>query len=72
MLRGTQEIRGWLEDVCGRDMTHRITHTVQDDGGVAFTEACRYPDGTAVPCAALLEVRDGRVTRQVGIQAWDE
>jgi ketosteroid isomerase-like protein len=71
VLRGRDEIRGWLEDVCGRDMTHRITHTVQDDGGVAYTEACRYPDGTAVLCAALLEVDNGQVTRQVGVQAWD-
>jgi hypothetical protein len=72
VLRGTEEIRGWLEDVCGRDMTHRVTNTVQDGDGVAFTEACRYPDGTAVLCAALLEVKDGRVSRQVGVQAWDE
>jgi ketosteroid isomerase-like protein len=72
VLRGRDEIRGWIEDVCGRDMTHRVTHTVQGDGGVAFTEACRYPDGTAVLCAALLEVDNGLVTRQVGVQAWDE
>jgi ketosteroid isomerase-like protein len=72
VLRGKEEIRGWIEDVCGRDMTHRVTNTVQDDGGIAFTEACRYPDGTAVLCAALLEVKDGRVRRQVGVQAWDE
>jgi len=72
VLHGKQEIRGWIEDICGRDMTHRVTHTVQDDGGLAYTEACRYPDGTAVLCAALLEVQDGLVTRQIGVQAWDE
>jgi len=72
VLRGKEEIRGWIEDVCGRDMTHRVTNTVQGDDGVAYTEACRYPDGTAVLCAALLEVKDGLVTRQVGVQAWDE
>ena len=23
VLRGREEIRGWVEDICGRDMTHR-------------------------------------------------
>ena len=72
VLPGRNEIQAWIEDVCRRDMTHQVQHTVSDAEGVAFTEACRYPDGTAVLCAALLEVRDGRVTRQVGVQAWDE
>ena len=72
ILRGRDEIRTWIEDVCGRDMTHRVKDVVQDDDGVAFTEACAYPDGTRVLCATVLQTGEGRVTRQVGIQAWDE
>jgi SnoaL-like domain len=72
VLHGIGEIRTWIEDVCGRDMTHRVQHSVQDEGGVAFTEACRYPDGTGVVCATVLEVDNGLVTRQIGVQAWDE
>jgi ketosteroid isomerase-like protein len=72
VLRGREEIRAWIEDVCARDMTHRVQQTVQDDGGVAFTEACRYPDGTAVACATVLEIANGLVARQFGVQAWDE
>jgi ketosteroid isomerase-like protein len=72
VLRGKDEIQAWIEDVCGRDMTHRVQHAVQDDGGVAFTEACRYPDGTNVLCATVLQVDNGLVTRQIGVQAWDE
>jgi hypothetical protein len=72
VLRGRAEIQAWIEDVCGRDMTHRLQHTVQDGRGVAYTEACRYPDGTGVVCAAVLEIEDGLVTRQLGVQAWDE
>lgn len=72
VLRGIGEVRAWIEDVCGRDMTHRVQHTVQDETGVAFTEACRYPDGTGVVCATVLETDGGRVTRQIGVQAWDE
>jgi len=72
VLRGKGEVQAWIEDVCGRDMTHRVQHTVQDEGGVAFTEACRYPDGTGVICATVLEIDDGLVVRQIGVQAWDE
>lgn len=72
VLHGTGEIQTWVEDVCGRDMTHRVQHAVRDDTGAAFTEACRYPDGTNVLCATVLEIKDGLIARQVGVQAWDE
>ncbi len=72
VLRGRGEIQAWIEDVCGRDMSHRVQHSVQDEGGVAFTEACRYPNGANVLCATVLEIKDGQIVRQVGVQAWDE
>lgn len=72
VLRGRGEIQAWIEDVCGRDMTHRVQHTVQDESGAAFTEACRYPDGTGVVCATVLELAGGLVARQTVVQAWDE
>ena len=72
MLRGHEQIRTWVEDVCERDMTHRVDMQVLGDGGAAFTEACLYPDGTNVLCAAVLELRDDQIARQVGVQAWDE
>jgi ketosteroid isomerase-like protein len=72
VLRGRSEIQAWIEDVCRRDMTHHVQHTVSDAEGVAFTEACRYPDGTNVLCATVLELRDGQIAAQIGVQAWDE
>src|SRR5256885_8945212 len=72
VLRGTKDIRAWVEDVCSRQMTHRIELEVVAEDGAAFTEACRYPDGTRVLCAAVLKLRDGKIARQVGLQAWDE
>ncbi len=72
VLHGAGEIQAWIEDVCGRDMTHRVQRTVQDESGAAFTEACRYPDGTGVICATVLEIDNGLVTRQIAVQAWDE
>ena len=35
-------------------------------------QACEYPDGARVLAATTLDVRDGKVVRQVNIEAWDE
>lgn len=70
-LRGRDAIGAYLRDVCGRDMTHRLTHVVADAEQAAFLQSCAYPDETRVLCAAVLELRDGRIVRQTGVQAWD-
>lgn len=72
VLHGRDQIQGWLEDLFGRDMTHSVTHTVKDDGGAAFTQACRYPDGTNVLCATVLALDGGQISDQTVIQVWDE
>jgi hypothetical protein len=53
-------------------MTHAVQHSVSDDTGAAFTEACRYPDGTNVLCATVLECSGGLIQHQTIVQAWDE
>ncbi len=70
-LRGRAAIGEYLRDVCGRDMTHRLTHIVADTERAAFLQSCTYPDETKVLCAAVLELRDGQIVRQTGVQAWD-
>lgn len=72
VLRGSEEIKGFIEDLTARDMTHTVQHTVSDDTGAAFTVACRYPDGTNVLCATVLELKDGSIARQTVVQVWDE
>jgi hypothetical protein len=72
ILRGRDEIEGWLRDICGREMTHHVRHRVADAGGAAFSEACRYPDGTNVMCATVLRLADGQISDQTVVQAWDE
>ncbi|MEU9078841.1 hypothetical protein ACFYUY_08550 [Kitasatospora sp. NPDC004745] len=53
-------------------MTHRIENEVLQANRAAFTEACRYPDGTNVLCTAVLDLDDdGRIVRELGLQAWD-
>ena len=71
-FEGIRAIRAMFDDVCGREMTHEVTHAVGGPAGAAFTELCRYPDGTQVLFASVCEVRDGRIVHQEGVQAWDE
>ena len=72
VLHGRDEIKAWLEDTYGRDMTHSVRQTVKDEGGAAYTQACRYPDGTNVLCATVIAVDDGRISDQTVVQVWDE
>ena len=73
MLRSKELIAEHLSDVCSRDMTHRIESEVVGKDRIAFNEACEYPDGLRVlTAAAALDVRDGKIYRQVNVEAWDE
>lgn len=70
-FRGRREIVEHLRDVSARDMTHRLEQPVLGDGRLAFTEACRYDDGTRVLCMATAELdEDGKIARQVAVTAW--
>ncbi len=72
VLRGRERLAEYLRDVCGRDIESRIEDEVLGEERVAFNEACEYPDGTRVLTATTLEVRDGKISRQVSVEAWDE
>jgi SnoaL-like domain len=71
-LRGKEEVGEYLRDVFSRDMTHRIENEVVGEDRAAFNWACEYPDGTRVLAAETVELRDGKIVRQVSVQAWDE
>ena len=71
-LRGKAAIAAYYDDVCGRAMTHRIESGVTDGKQLAYTQVCTYPEGGRVFCAAMLELKDGKIVRQTAVQAWDE
>jgi hypothetical protein len=72
IIRGRAAIGEYFADVCGRDLTHKIERLVVGDSNAAFVQACRYPGGARVLCIAVLDLRDGLIVRQSGVQAWDE
>jgi hypothetical protein len=72
VLRGREQIARYLREACSREITSRIEDEVVGEERVAFNEACQYPDGTRVMSATTLEVKDGKIVRQVSVEAWDE
>ena len=72
VIRGREAIGAYLADIFGRDMTHTLERLVVSDDGAAFVQACRYPGGERVLCTAVLDLRDGMITRESCVQAWDE
>ena len=68
---GVEEIRGYVEDVAARDMTHSVRHALSDGDTAALWVDCEYPDGTRVRCAGAIEVRDGKITHEDVVQEWD-
>lgn len=72
VVSGRDAIRTQIEDVMSRDMTHKVSGLVVDGDHASYVVDCQYPDGSKVLCLATLELRDGQIARQRGIQAWDE
>ena len=72
VLRGREEIAAWLQDMYARDMTHKVQHRVHDETGAAYTQACRYADGTNVLCATVIELDGGVISGQTVLETWDE
>jgi hypothetical protein len=72
VLSTREDIKAWLEDTYARDMTHSVQHRVLDETGAAYTQACRYPDGTNVLCATVIALEEGQISDQSVVQVWDE
>ena len=70
-IRGHDAITAYCADVCGRTMTHRVDNAVAEGDRLLFNQTCTYPDGKRVFCAATLELSNGKIARQVSVQAWD-
>lgn len=71
-IRGRAAIAEHFRDVCARDMTHRLERPVVASDRLAYTEACRYADGTNVLCMTTADLDDdGHITRQTAVTAWD-
>ncbi|HUK71974.1 MAG TPA: nuclear transport factor 2 family protein [Streptosporangiaceae bacterium] len=71
VYRGLHAIRDYYQDICGRNIHHEVRDAVATAEGLAFTQHCSYPDGTAVLCATVARTRNGKIHRQTAVQVWD-
>ncbi len=70
-LRGKAEVAKYLRAVFGQKASHHVEREVVDEERVTFQEACEYPDGSRVVVGTTLELRDGKIVRQVDVVAKD-
>ena len=68
-LRGRVEIAKHLRVVFSQETSHRVEREVVGEDRVTFWEACEYPDSSRVVVATTLEVRGGKIVRQVDVVA---
>jgi ketosteroid isomerase-like protein len=54
-----------------RGIVSRVTDGFAAGDRAALTVTCTYPTGEQVVCNVLADVRDGRIARWTGVQAWD-
>lgn len=72
LVKGRSAIGSFWDDICGRTMIHKVDVTLADGDRLAFTQDCTYPDGAKVFCIAVLDLKNGKITHQTVVQAWDE
>ena len=70
-LRGKAEIAKHLRAVFGQETSHRVEREGVGEERVRFREECEYLDGSRVVVETTLEVRAGKIFRQVDVVAKD-
>jgi hypothetical protein len=71
-LGGKAEIAKHLRVAFGPETSHRVElEAAVGDDRVRFREACEYADGGRVVVETTLELRDGKIVRQVDVVASD-
>jgi len=67
-LRGRAQIQRYLQAVCDQQMTCAVVgEPVFGEGSVEFVEVCEYPDGARISVSTTLEIRKGRISRQLDV-----
>jgi ketosteroid isomerase-like protein len=73
IYRGRADVIAMLDAAAARGITSQVVDGFSAGDRAALAVMCTYPDGGgAVRCNALLHVRDGKIVRWDGVQAWDE
>jgi ketosteroid isomerase-like protein len=73
VYRGRDEVLAMLEEGRSRGIVSQVVDGFAAGDRAAVAVLCTYPGGAGeVRCNALLHIRDGKIVRWDGVQAWDE
>jgi hypothetical protein len=72
LRKGRAAVLAMYQDICSREMMHKVTSIIVGPEGFAIREACQYPDGGRVLGHVIAELRDGKIVRQFNVDCWDE
>jgi hypothetical protein len=70
--RGRSALVEMAEDLKRRGIRMEVTDGFLADDRGAVRVVCTYPDGRKVVENALVTLRDGKIARWDGVQAWDD
>jgi len=70
--RGRETLLALAEDLERRGIRMRIDDGLLAGDRGALRIVCSYPDGKQVVEHALLTLREGKIARWSGVQAWDD
>ena len=68
---GKHQIAYFLRGVCSADFDITIADEVITPNRVAFSVDCAFPDGKHVFEHIIARIEDGKIVRQVDVEAWD-
>ena len=69
---GKQQIAEFLARVCGADFGVSVADEVVTADRVAFSVDCVFPDGNRIFEHVITHIEDGKIVRQVDVEAWDQ
>jgi hypothetical protein len=66
-VKGKAEVAKYLRAVYARPASHHVENGVVAEEWIRFEESCEYPDGARTVVETSLKIRDGEISRQVGV-----
>jgi ketosteroid isomerase-like protein len=69
---GKQQIAEFLHRICPADFGITIVDEVISGDRFAFSIDCTFPDGKHIFENIIIHTGNGKVVRQVDVEAWDE
>jgi ketosteroid isomerase-like protein len=71
IMRGRAAIAEFLQRICVMEFTIHFDDEIVTGDRAAFRFIVTFPDGKRIYEHAMLDTADGKVTRQVEVEAWD-